>query len=604
VRDLCAATIDEILSPVNVPTAHRYQFGIAGIPNGLPIFLGDSSAAKDTPTTIFLTHIHLKLRENQFRSSLKKALPTMTNLIFTHSKPLTFPCSLSNLHPMIIRKLILSLLFTTSVGVLFSAEKNIIFFITDDESPTLGCYGDKIAKTPAIDALAKDGTLFLNAFATTASCSASRSVVMSGLHNHANGQYGHQHAFHKFASYYNVISLSLPLAMSNAGYRTGHIGKYHVAPEEVFHYQTYLRGNTRNAVYMAEQSREFITEQNDKPFFLYFATSDPHRGGGKDKNSKRELKPDLFGNKSDRKAHDGVEEVFYDPKKVPIPSFLPDTPETREELAQYYQSVSRIDQGVARLVKILKEADLYDKTMIVFTSDHGMAFAGGKTTVYEGGLKVPFVVRNPYEKIRGVRHEALISHIDITPSLLDFAGGLDTKANRPKKWTDPNKYWKDKPYVAKENRGQAKNLAAYHGKSWVPILGKPEEDHWETVFASHTFHEIQMYYPMRVVRDDEYKLIWNIAHPLPYPFASDLWAASSFQAQYKKSMSAPYGQKTVREYIHRPEFEFFKIDDDPHESKNLAGNPKHAEALERYKKKLKALQRTFHDPWIMKWSYE
>ena len=109
-----------------------------------------------------------------------------------------------------------------------------------------------------------------------------------------------------------------------------------------------------------------------------------------------------------------MEEVFYDSKTVPIPSFLPDTPETREELAHYYQSVSRIDQGLAQLVKILKEANLYDKTLIIFTSDHGMAFAGGKTTVYEGGLKVPFVVRNPYEKKRGIRQRALISHIDVT----------------------------------------------------------------------------------------------------------------------------------------------------------------------------------------------
>ena len=74
-------------------------------------------------------------------------------------------------------------------GLLQAAEKNIIFFITDDESPTLGCYGDMVARTPAVDALAADGTMFRNAFATTASCSASRSVVMSGLHNHANGQY-------------------------------------------------------------------------------------------------------------------------------------------------------------------------------------------------------------------------------------------------------------------------------------------------------------------------------------------------------------------------------------------------------------------------------
>ena len=122
-----------------------------------------------------------------------------------------------------------------------------------------------------------------------------------------------------------------------------------------------------------------------------------------------------------------MKEIFYDTKNVPIPHFLPDTVETREELVQYYQSVSRIDQGLARLIKILKEANLYEKTMIVFTSDHGMAFAGGKTTVYEGGLKVPFIVRNPYIKERGVKHPALISHIDITPSLLDFAGALDSK---------------------------------------------------------------------------------------------------------------------------------------------------------------------------------
>lgn len=485
-----------------------------------------------------------------------------------------------------------------------AAEKNIIFMITDDESPTLGCYGDAAAKTPAIDAIAADGTVFLNAFATTASCAASRSVVMSGLQNHANGQYGHQHSYHKFASWHNVVSLSLPRVLAGAGYRTGHIGKYHVAPEEVYRFETYLKGNGRNAVEMAENAREFITADSEQPFFLYYATADPHRGGGKDETSARELKPDLFGNKPNDGAHEGVEEVFYDPAEVTIPPFLTDSPETREELAQYYQSVSRIDQGVGRLVEILKEAGLYDKTLLVFTSDHGMAFAGGKTTVYEGGLKVPFVVRNPYEENRGVRHGALISHVDITPSLLDFAGGLDSERNRPQNWIDPNEYWKDKDYAAKENRGPRKGLEAYHGKSWIPILGKPDAEHWDQIFASHTFHEIQMYYPMRVVRDRDYKLIWNIAHPLPYPFASDLWAASSWQAQFQDSPGAPYGQKTVDEYIHRPAFELYHIANDPDEAKNLATDPAHAEVLSRYQEKLKTAQKDFGDPWIMKWDYE
>ena len=492
-----------------------------------------------------------------------------------------------------------------SATFLSGAEKNIIFFITDDESPTLGCYGDRVAKTPAIDALAKDGTLFLNAFATTASCSASRSVVLSGLHNHANGQYGHQHSFHKFSSYFNVIGLSLPRNLSKAGYRSGQIGKYHVSPEEVFRFDEYIKGNPRNAVQMANQAKEFITAENEKPFFLYFATSDPHRGGGIDRNSKLKLKPDMFGNKQDRKPHDGVNEVFYQPKQVPIPSFLPDTPETREELAQYYQSVSRIDQGVAKLVEILKDAGLYDKTLIVFTSDHGMAFAGGKTTVYEGGLRVPFVVRNPYEKKRGIRHQAMISHIDITPTLLDFAGALDTQRNRPLQWEDPGKAFPAPQTTGpKDNRGVSAKLSSYHGKSWLPVLGEPMASHWDSIFASHTFHEIQMYYPMRVFRDKKFKLIWNIAHPLPYPFASDLWAASSFQAQYQQSLSAPYGKKTVRQYIHRPEFEFFKIDQDPEESNNLAGKPKFSDQLEAYKEKLKSAQKKFQDPWVMKWAYE
>jgi len=113
--------------------------------------------------------------------------------------------------------------FWSHVGPLNAAERNVIFFITDDESPTLGCYGDPCAVTPHIDALAADGTLFRRAFATTASCSASRSVVMSGLHNHKNGQYGHTHNFHKFSSFHNVVSLSLPRVMANAGYRTAQI---------------------------------------------------------------------------------------------------------------------------------------------------------------------------------------------------------------------------------------------------------------------------------------------------------------------------------------------------------------------------------------------
>lgn len=483
-----------------------------------------------------------------------------------------------------------------------AAERNIIFFITDDESPTLGCYGDPVAKTPAIDQIAADGMVFRNAFATTASCSASRSVVMSGLHNHRNGQFGHEHHYHKFLTFADVGRLSLPNVMGELGYRTGHIGKYHVGPEPVYHFQHYFKGNSRNAVEMAEQVRAFITADDERPFFLYFATSDPHRSGAVDANSPLQFKPNLFGNKPNRGRFPGVEEVFYDPAEVPVPAFLSDTPETRAELAQYYQACSRIDAGVARLVEILREANLYDKTLIVFTSDHGMAFSGGKTTVYEGGLRVPMVVRDPYQSKRGVESQALISHIDITPTLIDFAGGLNHETNAPRRFAAASSSREAGPQP--ENRNGGKPFDHYHGRSWLPVLANPEAEHWDVIFASHTFHEIQMYYPMRVVRDHQYKLIWNIAHGLPYPFASDLWAASSWQAQFQQGLDAPYGLKTVGQYIHRPKFELYDIQNDPHESTNLADSPGSAAILKEYQEKLKQFQREMDDPWISKWEYE
>ena len=491
-----------------------------------------------------------------------------------------------------------------SLATAGAADRNIVLFITDDQSPTLGCYGDSVAISPNVDALAKDGTMFRNAFATTASCSASRSVVLSGLHNHANGQYGHQHHFHKFNSFPNVVALSLPRVLANSGYRTGRVGKYHVAPEEVYYFEQTIESNPRKPTLMADACAEFIQKKSEKPFFLYFATSDPHRGGGVEKSSTLELKPNLFGNPRKGSADSDPLETVFDPATVPIPAFLSDTPETREELAMYYQSSARIDRGLGRLVEILKEAGVYEKTLIVVTSDHGMAFSGGKTTVFEGGLKVPFVVRNPYQQNRGVESSALISHVDITPSLIDFAGQLNPKTNGPKNWVDPNKFWKAQGRYINENRGPKKGMKSWHGKSWLGILGDTDPEHQDSIFASHTFHEIQMYYPMRVYRDRKYKLIWNIAHKLDYPFAADLWIASSWQAQFKKGLDAPYGNKTVGQYIQRPKFELYDIQSDPDEAYNLAEKDEFAEILQVYKDKLKDRQKSLDDPWIMKWEYE
>jgi N-sulfoglucosamine sulfohydrolase len=470
-------------------------------------------------------------------------------------------------------------LLAAAVGQAADVRPNIILFVTDDMGADAGCYGNPVVKTPHLDALAKDGVRLTQAFCTTASCSASRSVILTGLHNHATAQFGHAHAYHHFSAYKNVKSL--PVLLSEAGYRTGRIGKLHVEPPEVFAWQTVLQGPERNPVVMANNSKAFIEAASDQPFFLYFCTADPHRSGGSievDPNLPADLQPNPFGNKATG-GYPGVTEVKYDPKDVLVPPFLPDTPVCRNELAQYYQSVSRIDQGLGRLVEILKAAGKYESTVLIFTSDHGIAFPGGKTTVYEGGMRVPMVVKEAREQMTEDRGQAgrvsnaMVSHVDLTPTILDYAGALP----------------------------QDHKL---HGRSWKVAINEENPVGWDRVNASHTFHEITMYYPMRVVRTRDYKLIWNIAAPLPYPFASDLWAAPAWQDRYRQGPETLYGKRTVKDYIHRPTFELYDLKADPDETKNLAAEARYAKLLAEMKAELKAFQERTEDPWVLKWEYE
>ncbi len=484
-----------------------------------------------------------------------------------------------------MRYLLCCLILISLAAPLAAADEprpNIILFVTDDMGADAGCYGNSVIKTPNLDALAKEGVRLSSAFCTTASCSASRSVILTGLFNHANAHYGHAHAYHHFSAYKTVKSL--PVLLTAAGYRTGRIGKLHVEPPEVFAWETNLQGPERNPVQMAENSKAFVSYSSDQPFFLYFCTADPHRSGGHlavDPKLPDELQPNPFGNKATG-GYAGVREIKYRPEDVLVPPFLPDTPVCRHELAQYYQSISRVDQGLGRLIEILKAAGKYDSTAIIFTSDHGIAFPGGKTTVYEGGMRVPFVVKLP-GGAGGQRPEvpgqagrvcnAMVSHVDLTPTILDFAGAL------PKDHT-------------------------FHGRSWKDAVREENPKGWDAVNASHTFHEITMYYPMRVVRNREYKLIWNIATGLPYPFASDLWAAPAWQDRYRQGPETLYGKRTVQDYIHRPAFELYDLTKDPDETKNLARDPQHAELLKKMQAELKAFQKRTVDPWILKWDYE
>ena len=113
-----------------------------------------------------------------------------------------------------------------------------------------------------------------------------------------------------------------------------------------------------------------------------------------------------------------------------------------------------------------------------------------------------------------------------------------------------------------------------------------------------------MYYPMKVVQDRRYKLIWNVAYQLPYPFASDLWTASTWKECYDQGPETMYGKRSVHRYIHRPQFELFDLVADPDEIVNLADLPEHSALLETMQARMKNYQLSTQDPWIMKWDYQ
>jgi len=420
-----------------------------------------------------------------------------------------------------------------------------------------------VIKTPNLDKLASEGVRFTNAYCTSASCAASRSVILTGKFGHATGSYGHTHDYHHFSTFDTIQSL--PVMLEKAGYYTARIGKYHLAPESVYHFMEVLPADPRSTFEMAEKCKDVLNAE--KPFFLYFCTDDPHRGAPFE--SDPWYLPNNFGNKPE--GYPDVNTVKYDPKDVIVPSFLPDTKECREELAEYYQSCSRIDQGFGKLMAMLQASGKAENTIVIYISDNGIAFPGAKTTVYEPGIKLPCIIKDPMVQPKGLVNNALISWVDLTPTILDMTG--------------------------------VKSTENFHGRSFKNIIGEENPAGWDEIFASHTFHEITMYYPMRVVRSKNYKLIFNTAYRLEYPFASDLWASSTWQSIYRNKV-AVYGKRKVQDYLFHPEFELFDLAADPDEIHNLASDKSYKAVLDSMQEKLKTFQRSTFDPWYIMWNHE
>ncbi|MBI4877091.1 MAG: sulfatase [Acidobacteria bacterium] len=435
--------------------------------------------------------------------------------------------------------------------------KNILFLIGDDHGRHTGAYGDAQARTPNLDRLAGEGVRFANAFGATASCSASRSVMLSGLQNHANGQYGHEHGEHHFS--YLPFVRPAPALLKDAGYLSGIVGKFHVGPASAFGWD-FTAGGGRDGQAMAESARKFIQGAGSKPWYLHAGYTDPHRG--------RAAGTDEFGNKD----YPGIRRTPFDPAKIRVPAFLPDLAEVRQDVAQYYEATNRLDQGIGMMLDVLQASGQYDNTLILYAGDNGMPFPNAKTTAYDAGLHLPFILRLPEQARRGLVNNAMVSFVDILPTFLEWAGV----------------------------RGPEYPL---HGRSVLPILERENPAGWEEIHFSHTFHEITMYYPMRGMRTRRFKYIRNLFPELEFPFASDLWASPAWQAILKQGEQGKVGRRPVRDYLHRAPEELYDIGQDPDEVNNLAASAEHRGTLEKMRLQVAEYRRKTKDPWLINDNY-
>src|SRR4051812_23802668 len=212
--------------------------------------------------------------------------------------------------PLLAALLVAALLVAAPLGA--AERKNVLLLIADDLGMEVGCYGDKIAKTPHIDALATSGTRFTHGFASVSSCSPSRASILTGLPTHQSGQYGLAHDTHNFHTFRTVQSL--PRLLKPAGYRTGVIAKLHVQPPEVYPWDVEVKNNGRNGAVLATEAKKFFAESGDKPFFLLVGFTDPHRAK-QGFDSQVPLK--------------GMPTETFDPKALKLPYHIPDQPDAR-----------------------------------------------------------------------------------------------------------------------------------------------------------------------------------------------------------------------------------------------------------------------------------
>lgn len=424
-------------------------------------------------------------------------------------------------------------------------QPNVLLITTDDMGTTAGCYGDPLAITPNLDKLAKEGVLFNNAYVTHSSCSSSRSSVLTGLYPHQNGQIGLAGAHPEYRIKEGIPTL--PVLLKEQGYATGIIGKLHVSPSEMFPFDYNQskanRGaeNQRDVRQIAALAETFLQQSTERPFFLYVNYFDPHRPYDARANQFK-----------------GLPENPYGPDDVTPFAYLGlDGEPVRKEVAAYYNCVSRMDVGLGLLLETLKDAGVYENTLIIFLGDHGAPFTRAKTTCYEAGEEVPFVVKWPGVGNAGLTCPDFISSVDIVPTILDAVGA-------------------DCPPVA--------------GRSLRGVLrGETPPDWRNMLFAEYTSHAAMHFYPRRSVRDGRFKLIQNLDYTRPNPITQIGATGPTFLTE--DQMKSAYETNA-----HPPEWELYDLNKDPYETVNVAGNPEHAVVFKALRSALADWREETDDP--------
>ena len=399
-------------------------------------------------------------------------------------------------------------------------KPNVLMVITHDTGRHLGCYGWGV-ETPNLDRLAGDGVTFTNFFCTAPQCSPSRASFLTGRYPHSNGLIGLAHRGFRL----NSGELLLPALLAREGYSTHLFGFQHESSDPyALGYQNVVKGKSNSCLNVAPLLLEFLSGKPKEPFFAVVGFQETHRPF-----------PEYDGPVDD----------------VPQLPYLPDDDDVRRDLAALYMVVRRVDRKMGEILAALDETGLAENTLVVFTTDHGIAFPGAKATLYDPGIEIALLMRGPGGFESGKRVHALLVNNDLLPTVLDVCG-----VSVP---------------------------AQVQGRSVLPLVRDELGRLHDRIFVEQTYHAA--YDPLRGLRTERYKYIRSFEER---PF----WFPPNVDNGLSKEVVRRLG------YFDRPRPAemLFDLEADPVERNNLATDPDYAGLLERMRAALERWMRDTNDP--------